>query len=139
MFPYFPIRFLMFHQLLPQSLWVFPVFSLVFLPVSCFRSYKNVNHCERSKDGKNSKKTKQTTANSVRTITMIFLKRVSTIQLFNLQKYPVGLLEKVRLLYIYIYIYIYALVIARFRVQYGQYFRSFSYFADLFHNPLSKI
>ena len=26
----------------------------------------------------------------------------------------------------------YALVIARFRVQYGQYFPSFSYFADLF-------
>ena len=84
MFPYFPIRFLIFHQLFPQSLWVFPVFSLVFLSVFCFRSYKNINHCERSKDGKNSKKTKQTTANSVRTITMIFLKRVSTIQLFNL-------------------------------------------------------
>ena len=30
----------------------------------------------------------------------------------------------------------YALVIARFRVQYGQYFPSFSYFANLFHEPL---
>ena len=30
----------------------------------------------------------------------------------------------------------YALVIARFRVQYGQYFPSFSYFADVFHKPL---
>ena len=32
----------------------------------------------------------------------------------------------------------YALVIARFRVQYGQHCRSFSYFADLFHEPLSE-
>ena len=32
----------------------------------------------------------------------------------------------------------YALVIARFRVQYGQYFPSLSYFADLFHEPLGK-
>ena len=32
--------------------------------------------------------------------------------------------------------YIYALVIARF--QYGQYFPSFSYFTDLFHEPLSE-
>ena len=32
----------------------------------------------------------------------------------------------------------YALVIARFRVQYGQYFPSFSYFADLFHKPLGE-
>ena len=32
----------------------------------------------------------------------------------------------------------YALVIARFRVQYGQYFLSFSYFADLFHEPLGE-
>ena len=32
----------------------------------------------------------------------------------------------------------YALVIARFRVQYGQYFPSFSYFADLFHEPLGE-
>ena len=31
----------------------------------------------------------------------------------------------------------YALVIAWFRVQYGQYFPSFSYFADVFHEPLS--
>ena len=30
----------------------------------------------------------------------------------------------------------YALVIARFRVQYDQFFPSFSYFADLFHGPL---
>ena len=30
------------------------------------------------------------------------------------------------------------LVIARFRVQYGQYFPSFSYFADLFHEPLGE-
>ena len=29
----------------------------------------------------------------------------------------------------------YALVIARFRVKYGQYFPSFSYFADLFLQP----
>ena len=40
--------------------------------------------------------------------------------------------------YININIYIYALVIARFRVQYGQYFPSFSYFADLFHEPLGE-
>ena len=33
---------------------------------------------------------------------------------------------------------IYALVIARFGVQYGQYFPSFSYFADLFHEPLGE-
>ena len=32
----------------------------------------------------------------------------------------------------------YALVIARFRVQYDQYFPSFSYFADLFHEPLGE-
>ena len=32
----------------------------------------------------------------------------------------------------------YALVIARFRVQYGQYFPSFSYFIDLFHEPLGE-
>ena len=32
----------------------------------------------------------------------------------------------------------YALVIARFWVQYGQYFPSFSYFADLFHKPLGE-
>ena len=32
----------------------------------------------------------------------------------------------------------YALVIARFRVQYGQYFPSFPYFADLFHEPLGE-
>ena len=32
----------------------------------------------------------------------------------------------------------YALVIAWFRVQYGQYFPSFSYFADLFHEPLGE-
>ena len=32
----------------------------------------------------------------------------------------------------------YALVIARFRVQYGQYFLSFSYFADLFHEHLGE-
>ena len=30
----------------------------------------------------------------------------------------------------------YALVIARFRVQYGQYLPSFSYFADVFHESL---
>ena len=30
----------------------------------------------------------------------------------------------------------YALVIARFRVQYGQYFPGFSYFADVFHESL---
>ena len=33
---------------------------------------------------------------------------------------------------------IYALVMARFRLQYGQYFPSFSYFADLFHKPLGE-
>ena len=33
---------------------------------------------------------------------------------------------------------IYALITARFRVQYGQYFPSFSYFADLFHEPLGE-
>ena len=32
----------------------------------------------------------------------------------------------------------YALVIARLRVQYGQYFPRFSYFADLFHEPLGE-
>ena len=32
----------------------------------------------------------------------------------------------------------YALVIARFWVQYGQYFPSCSYFADLFHEPLGE-
>ena len=32
----------------------------------------------------------------------------------------------------------YALVIARFRVQYDQYFSSFSYFADLFDEPLGE-
>ena len=32
----------------------------------------------------------------------------------------------------------YALVIVRFRVQYDQYFPSFSYFADLFHEPLGE-
>ena len=32
----------------------------------------------------------------------------------------------------------YALVIVWFRVQYGQYFPSFSYFADLFHEPLGE-
>ena len=32
----------------------------------------------------------------------------------------------------------YALVIARFRVQYGQYFLSFSYFSYLFHEPLGE-
>ena len=31
-----------------------------------------------------------------------------------------------------------ALLIARFRVQYDQYFLSFSYFADLFHKPLGE-
>ena len=40
MFPHhFPIRFLMFHLVFPQFLWVFPMFPLVFLPVSYFRSY----------------------------------------------------------------------------------------------------
>ena len=34
--------------------------------------------------------------------------------------------------------YKYTLVIARFRVQYDQYFLSFSYFADLFHEPLGE-
>ena len=41
----------------------------------------------------------------------------------------------------YIYIYIckkYALIIARFRLQYSQYFLSFSYFADLFHEALGE-
>ena len=33
----------------------------------------------------------------------------------------------------------YALVIARFRVQYDQYFPSFSYFPDLFHEPLGEL
>ena len=37
--PYFPIRFLMFNLVLTQFLWVFPMFPLVFLPVSYFRSY----------------------------------------------------------------------------------------------------
>ena len=32
-----------------------------------------------------------------------------------------------------------ALVIARFRVQYDQYFPNFPYFADLFHQYTSKI
>ena len=32
-----------------------------------------------------------------------------------------------------------ALVIARFRVQHGQYFPSFSYFANLFHEPLGEL
>ena len=32
----------------------------------------------------------------------------------------------------------YTLVITRFRVQYDQYFPSFSYFADLFHYPLGE-
>ena len=32
----------------------------------------------------------------------------------------------------------YALVIARFRVQYGQYVPSFSYFTNLFHEPLGE-
>ena len=32
----------------------------------------------------------------------------------------------------------YALAIARFRVQYDQYFPSFSYFADLLHEPLGE-
>ena len=45
-----------------------------------------------------------------------------------------------RLDYVKIAAYIdYALVIARFRVQYGQYFLSFSYFADLFHEPLGQL
>ena len=39
---------------------------------------------------------------------------------------------------LYVYMYIYALVIAQFRVQYGQYFPSFSYFAYLFHEPLGS-
>ena len=34
--------------------------------------------------------------------------------------------------------FMYALVITRFRVQYGQYFPSFSYFTDLFHEPLGE-
>ena len=38
MFPHHPIRFLMSHLLFPQFLWVFPMFPLVFLPVSYFRS-----------------------------------------------------------------------------------------------------
>ena len=33
-----------------------------------------------------------------------------------------------------VFLLLYALVIARFRVQYGQYFLSFSYFADLKQN-----
>ena len=37
-----------------------------------------------------------------------------------------------------IFLFKYALVIARFRVQYGQYFPRFSYFADLFHEPLGE-
>ena len=32
----------------------------------------------------------------------------------------------------------YALVIARFRLQHDQYFPNFSYFADLFHEPLGE-
>ena len=32
----------------------------------------------------------------------------------------------------------YALVIARFRERYDQYFPSFSHFADLFHEPLGE-
>ena len=44
---------------------------------------------------------------------------------------------KFKYIYIYTY-YTYALVIARFRVQYDQYFPSFSYFADLFHEPLGE-
>ena len=35
-------------------------------------------------------------------------------------------------------IYRLALVIIRFRVQYDQYFASFSYFANLFHEPLGE-
>ena len=37
-----------------------------------------------------------------------------------------------------LYTFLYVLVIARFRVQYGQYFFRFSYFADLFHEPLGE-
>ena len=36
---HFLIRFLMFHLLFPQFLWLFPMFSLVFFPVSYFRFY----------------------------------------------------------------------------------------------------
>ena len=36
---HFPIRLLMFHLLFPQFLWLYPMFPLVFLPISYFRSY----------------------------------------------------------------------------------------------------
>ena len=36
---HFPIHFLMFHLLFPKFLWAFPMFPLVFLHVSYFRSY----------------------------------------------------------------------------------------------------
>ena len=45
MSPHFLIRFLMFQLLFPLFLWVFPVFPLVFLPVSYFRSYAFYVHC----------------------------------------------------------------------------------------------
>ena len=41
----FPMRFLMFHLLFPQFLWVFPLFPLLFLPVSYFRSYAKIMPC----------------------------------------------------------------------------------------------
>ena len=49
-FPYmsplhFVIRFLMFHLLFPQLLWVFPMIPLKFPPVYYFRSYAFHVHC----------------------------------------------------------------------------------------------
>ena len=49
-FPYmsplhFLIRFLMFHLLFPQLLWVFPMIPLKFPPVYYFRSYAFHVHC----------------------------------------------------------------------------------------------
>ena len=47
-FPHFPLRFLMFHLVFPQSLWIFPIFLVMFLTVSYFRSYP-FETCSHSK------------------------------------------------------------------------------------------
>ena len=46
--PHFHLRFLMFHLVFPQSLWVFPIFLVVFFTVSYFRSYP-FETCSHSK------------------------------------------------------------------------------------------
>lgn len=48
--PHFPIHFLMFHPVFPQFIRAFAIFSPVFLPDSCFSSYK-----QNSKQSQNSK------------------------------------------------------------------------------------